>query len=88
MQDPHGLRPLPFNQSPLWLADLPALLAFFLPEPQGLLPAELPTSFRQRHGLIGQQFTAGDLEPLAPAIPESGPEVEHLAAVADPGLTR
>jgi hypothetical protein len=34
--------------------------------------------------LIGQQLAAGDLEPLAPAVPEGWPEVQHLSAIADP----
>jgi hypothetical protein len=33
------------------------------------------------HRLIRQQLTAGDLQLLAPAIPEGGPEVQHLPAV-------
>ena len=48
--------------------------------------AQLPPAFEQRHQLIRQQFTAGDFQPLAPAIPESEPEVQRLLAVADPRL--
>jgi drug/metabolite transporter (DMT)-like permease len=63
---------------------LPALLSLLGPELQGFLSAQLPAAFEQWHRLIRQQLTAGDLEPLAPAIPEGGPEVQHLPAVADP----
>jgi hypothetical protein len=65
----------------LGLAGLPALLAFLGPEPQGFLSAQLPAAFEQWHWLIRQQLTAGDLQSLAPAIPDGGAEMQHLAAV-------
>lgn len=74
------------RQSPLELTGLPALLTLFGPEFQCLLSAQLPPAsplrgrlrLEQRHRLIRQQLTAGDLQPLAPAIPEGGPEVRSL----------
>ena len=67
---------------------------FFSPELESLLPAELevPLPLRGRlrleqwHRLIRQQLSQRDLQLLTPVIPAAGPEVEHLAAIAEPGL--
>lgn len=72
---------------PLRRAALPALLPLLLPELQRLLPIQLYPPLEQRHRLIAQQLAAGDLQPLVPAVPDGGPEMQHLAAVADPDLT-
>jgi hypothetical protein len=71
--------------------DLPTHAASLSPDPERLLMAQLPAvlplrgrlRIEQRHGLIGQQLATSDLQPLAPAVPESGPEVQHQPAVAD-----
>ena len=56
-------------------------------EPQGLHSAQLPPAFEQRHRLIRQQLTTGDLQPPASTIPEGGPKVQHLPTIADPRLS-
>lgn len=66
-----------------WVLPLLTLLAL---EFQYLLSAQLPPAFAQGHRLIRQQLTTVDLQPLAPAMAEFGPDVKYLAAVADPCL--
>jgi hypothetical protein len=68
--------------------DLPALLPLLCPKLEGLLPAEHEAPLEQRHRLIQQQLPNRDLQLLNPAVPATGPEVEHLAAIAEPGLAR
>jgi hypothetical protein len=61
-------------------------LTFFGPELDRLLPGQLPALLEQRRLSAGHHLAEGDLEVLAPAVVTAGLEVEHLAAVADPGL--
>ena len=74
------------RRPPLRRTGLPALLALGDPELEGFFPAQLPAPFEQRWLPIGHHFPEGHLHRLVTAIPEGGPEVQHLAAVADPRL--
>jgi hypothetical protein len=40
------------------------------------------------NGLIRQQLPHRDFQLLTPAVPAAGPEVEHLAAIAEPGAKK
>ena len=71
---------------PLRLCALPALFLLLGPELEGLLPTELQPAFQERNGLIRQQLPNRHLQLLTPAVPAAGPEVEQLAAIAEPGL--
>jgi len=69
-------------------AGLPSLLSQTLPEPDGLLPADLAAVLEKGDGLTRDQFPAGQLQGLAPSVPTGRPEMEHLASIADPSLLR
>ena len=58
----------------------------FQPRLDRCLPGELPAVLGQRHRLTRQQLPHRHFQLLTPAITAAGPEVEHLAAVAEPGL--
>jgi len=74
------------GRMPQRFCDLPALLPLLCPKLEGLLPPELEAPLEQRHRLIRQQLPHRDFELLTPAIPAAWPEVEHMAAIAEPGL--
>jgi len=78
--------PRRWRRMPLGCTGPPPLLALLAPELDGLFTAEFLAVLEQRHRLIRQQFAAGHLQSLAPAIPVGRSEVEHAAAVAEPAL--
>ncbi|MFM7465945.1 MAG: hypothetical protein ACKO28_10845 [Cyanobium sp.] len=57
-----------------------------MPELDGLLPADLSPMLEKGGGLTRDQFTAGELQRLAPSIPTGWPEMQHLASIADPSI--
>ena len=73
---------------PLLRARLPALSQALTPELNRSLAAEAHTPLQQRHWLIPQYLAAGDLQLLLPLVPDRGLEVQHLAAVIQPTLSR
>ena len=66
---------------------LPTLLALLTPKLEGLLPAEHQPPFEQWNGLT-RQLTHGNLQLQTPAVSVAGPNVQHLAAVAEPNLLK
>jgi len=51
-----------------------------------VLAAGAQPPIEPRHRLILEQLPHRDFQLLTPAIAAAGPEVEHLAVVAEPGL--
>jgi hypothetical protein len=53
-----------------------------------VLAAGAQPPIEPRHRLILEQLPHRDFQLLTPAVPAVGPEVENLAAVAQPGFLR
>ncbi|MFI0403679.1 MAG: hypothetical protein ACH34U_12295 [Cyanobium sp.] len=57
-----------------------------MPELDGLLSADLSAMLEKGGGLPRDQFTAGQLQRLAPSVPTGRPKMQHLASIADPSI--
>ena len=73
---------------PLRRARFPPLRQALTPELNRSLAAEAHTPLQQRHGLIRKHLPTGDLQLLLPLIPDRGLEVQYLASIAQPALSR
>ena len=51
-------------------------------KPKGLLSAQLPSAFEQRHQLIREPLAADDFQALTPSVATAQPEVKDMAAIA------
>ena len=79
---------LTLGRPPLRCTPLPALCAAILPPRNRLHAAQPLPALQQRHRLIPQQLTAGDLQLLLPPVPDQRLKVQHVAAIAQPGVSR